>query len=244
MPAGRGLTRLASVVIIGAICGCADLYGVFTHVVGTPEAAPPLGEAFFGSFAPYGFASDGRPIPADINGGRPPNVNDVGGSYSVLRPAQNATAGDLAGTWVHAAGYGAMHIDEAGQVYQADVADSIGSHAVPEIVPRTLFNVGSASVMAEGRVDVEAGLSLFGLSAAASMGGTLDSTHNVIYGVISDMTVDRGDGPEHGTDYLPWLRWDPQAEAIARQGSGFGVQSLAATSAGMFGIPWDRRPSY
>ncbi len=210
------LLRLAPLLIIGAVAGCADLYGVLNHLVGAAESAPPLGESFPGVRAGVGLAADGRPIPPDINGGRAPTVNDVGTAGRVLQPAQDATIADLAGVWVHAAGYGAVHIDESGRIYQVDIAETLGGEPVPPLLPRTLFNVGSAGVTPDGRVEASATISLFGLSACGTMTGTLDSTRTIIYDVVADLTADRGNGPEHGVDYLPWLRWDPQTGALAQ----------------------------
>lgn len=209
------LRCLIAVASVGSLCGCADLYGVFDHFVGTAELSPPLGESFLQSLAAHTQSFEGRPIPPDINGGRPVTTDDVGTSGNVLWPAEDATAADLAGIWVQADGYGAIHIGASGRIFQADVAETIGGQGVPDIVPRTLFNVGNANVTADGQVQADVSLSLFGLSASGTVVGTLDATHNIIYDVTADMTVDRGNGPEHGVNYSPWLRWDPQTGALA-----------------------------
>jgi len=210
------LARLAPLLMIAALAGCADLYGVLDHLVGAPESAPPLGESFLGVHAGIGLAADGRPIPPDINGGRTPTVNDVGTAGRVLQPAQGATIADLAGVWVHAAGYGAVHIDESGRIYQVDIAETLRGEPLPPLLPRTLFNVGSAGVAPDGRIEARASISLFGLSACGTVTGTLDSTRTIIYDVVADLTADRGNGPEHAVDFLPWLRWDPQTGALAQ----------------------------
>ena len=216
MRLGAVMLRLTALAIIGTACGCADLQGVLDHLMGAPEAAPPLGTSFLDSFAGFLLPSDGRPIPPDINGGREPNANDVGVSQSPLEPAQGAVQADLAGIWVHAMGYGAIHVDEAGRVYQVDLADSIDGTPVPDIVPRTLFDVGAATVTDDGRVQGDMSVSLFGLSASGALTGMLDSTRNIVYAVTLDMTVERGNGPEQGVDHSPWLRWDPQTGVLAQ----------------------------
>jgi len=110
---------------------------------------------------------------------------------------------------MHGDGYMAIHIDAAGQIYQLDVGDDFAGEPIPDYVPRTLFNVGSASVSTSGAVTAAASVSIANLaSASASLTGTLDASGNLIYNVSGVSTFDQGDGPTTVRDSTPWYRWD------------------------------------
>jgi len=206
-----GLIVLCCVPLVvgGGLCGCGEVCAVLNHLVGVPEAVPPLGElmADLASALISGFYA----APAYSDGGL--DGGGYGYWFPELTPAIGASQADLAGIWVHGDGLAAVHIDESGWVYQIDRAEDFGGNTLPAglpLIPMTLFNVGSATVQPDGSVQADLSASLLGLRASANVTGTLDSTFNVIYGVTSELTFDMGQDPETGVDFAPWFRWNPE----------------------------------
>jgi len=188
--------KVTSTFILLGICGCGCESG-FYNLVGAPELGPPLGKAL-PIVAPASLPATARD---GLNGG---------GSPIAVSAASGATNADLAGVWMHAGGFGAIHIDQTGNIYQIDLPDVLNGEPVPDFVPRNMFNVGRANVATNGLVTANLSISLAGsVFASASLRGTLDSTHNLIFAVTSQSTFDIGSGPQTDTDSSPWFRWDP-----------------------------------
>ncbi len=196
-------------LLVGGVGGCGVIASMMTHFVGVAEDAPPLGALVeildFPSFAPV--ESDGNS-----------NGSDSGEPFPVLRPAEGATEADLAGVWVNGRGYAAVHINAGGRVYQIDLPDVIAGRVVPDIVPKTIFNVGNASVGADGSVAADLSVALLGFSAEATVRGTLNATHDIIYDAELNETINVGEGIEEFTSDASWYRWDAERQALAFEG--------------------------
>lgn len=182
--------RVANILLV-TIClgtgGC-FLFGGPNNLVGQPEPAPPLQRVLPGLSDVKLEASDGLPS---------------------ISAAQNAARADLAGIWIHAGGFGAVHISTDGIIFQVDLADVLNGEPVPDLIPRTFFNAGTANVASNGLTTANINISLAGLSATVSMRGTLDATHNIIFAVNTVTTLNLGSGPDVSHDDTPWFRWDP-----------------------------------
>jgi len=199
----------ASIIVLTVFLSCAGC-GYFEHLVGSPEAAPPLGEGLISDgdgLIDHGLTGDstepaGQSIPSETDG----SCDDVAGEES---PAVSVDM--LAGIWVEAMfGSAAVHIDLDGSIRQVDLADVIAGQPLPVGVPRTLFNVGHMTTLPDGSVSIEAGLSLGGFSASGGGIGYIDPLLDAIYGMTlsGKMTVLGA----RSNLYLPdimWLRWDP-----------------------------------
>lgn len=194
---------LVSAVALGS-AGC----GFMQHLLGVPEAAPPLGESILSDAATIfdkglidGYAPPvGQCIPSETDRA----CDDAG-------DAQPVAADQLAGIWVEVQyGSTAVHIDPDGSIRQVDLADMIAGQPLAAGIPRKLYNVGQVTTSSHGEVTFDAGLSIPGFSAAGTGTGYLDSSLNAIFGMTikGTMTV----VGQTSDLYLPnivWFRWDP-----------------------------------
>ena len=196
---------LVTLILLGA-CGCGTIIGMLNHLAGNPEAAPPLGE----SLSVGRFVDDAH------------ESNSSYGSYfgndelhTVVSPAVDATIADLAGTWIQAEGIAAVHIDNSGRVFQVDLAQDFRQYLEMDNLPLTIYNVGTATISPDGVMQANLTVSIFPISASGTASGTLDSTHNVLYGMSVEATITDGSSSYSDYDYSSWLRWDPQTGVLA-----------------------------
>ena len=198
---GRSLT----IAIVMAVCLTSTGCGFLEHLLGVPEAAPPLGESILGdagTLVDRGLIGNyeppaGRCMPSETD----EPCDDLG-----------VAVDQLAGIWVEAEyGSTAIHIDSDGWVRQVDLAAVIDGEPLPAGIPRRLYNVGQVTVSPDGNVTIEASLSVPGYAATGQGTGYLDSSLNAIFGmtVQGKMTV----LGQTSDVYLPgivWFRWDPE----------------------------------
>jgi hypothetical protein len=202
---GRPLIISLILTALFGATGC----GFMDHLLGVPEAAPPLGESILSDAATLvdkglvdGYTPPaGQCIPSETD--QP--CDDTGDALPVQ-------VDQLAGIWVEAAyGSSAVHIDPDGSIRQVDLAQMIAGHPLPAGIPRTLYNVGQVTVSPYGDVTVEASLSVPGFAAAGTGTGYLDSSLNAIFGMAiqGQMTV-LGQTTELYIPGVVWFRWDPE----------------------------------
>lgn len=191
------------------IVGCGTIVGLLNHFVGSPEPSPPLGTPFSVGLSYEGMANMAGE-PGQAGGEWMPSEPAI-----TLNPATDAATADMAGIWIHAEGLGAVHIDDTGSVFQVDLSEQVRDYLQASILPLTLFRVGTITVGPDGNVEGELSVSLPPLHATATITGTLDETHNVLYAVRTHATFNDGTSSYSEQDHTPWLRWDPNTDALA-----------------------------
>ncbi len=204
---GRSLTIAVVLAASLASAGC----GFVEHLLGVPEAAPPLGESILndaGSLVDRGLIG-GYPPPAGqcMPSETDQTCDDTGNGHA------NAVAVEqLAGIWVEAEyGSTAIHIDSDGWIRQVDLAAVIAGEPLPAGIPQRLYNAGQVSASADGYVTIETSLSVPGYSASGQATGYLDSSLNAIFGITlqGEMTV-LGQTSDLYLPSIVLLRWDPE----------------------------------
>jgi hypothetical protein len=206
------MARLLTIALLLAISVGSAGCGFMEHILGVPEAAPPLGESLLGA---VGVLFDqgllGRLPPSDAGQCIPTGTDqpcyDTGDGQQT-----SVTIDQLAGIWVEGLyGAAAVHIDSTGSIRQIDLAEVIAGEPLPAGVPRRLFNVGQVDLSPDGNVTIQADLSVGGFSAAAQGYGYLDASLDAIYGLSIEgkMTV-LGQTTDVSVPDSVWLRWDPQ----------------------------------
>lgn len=200
---------VASVILLTASFGAAGC-GFVEHLLGVPEAAPPLGEGLVDdveTLIDHGLSGDS----SEPAGQCIPSETDEPCDDTVDEETPAVTVDLLAGIWVEAAyGSAAVHIGLDGSVRQLDLADVIAGAPLPAGVPRTLFHVGQLTILPDGNIGIDADLSLAGFSATGEGSGYIDPSLNAILGMTlyGNMTVLGAKSDLYIPDTV-WLRWDP-----------------------------------
>ena len=200
---------VATVILLTASFGAAGC-GFVEHILGVPEAAPPLGQGLVDdveTLIDHGLSGDS----SEPAGQCIPSETDEPCDDTVYEETPAVPVDLLAGIWVEAAyGSAAVHIGLDGSVRQVDLADVIAGAPLPAGVPRTLFRVGQLTTWPDGSVGVDANLSVAGFSVAGEGSGYIDPSLNAILGMTlyGNMTVLGAKSDLYIPDTV-WLRWDP-----------------------------------